>query len=155
MQEIIEESQADFKNKGRRKVITRKWVPFLIIGIGLPLIILLILYSIILGNMDISASQVWDIIWANKTKDVASIIVHDVRIPRAISGVLVGMLLAVAGGIMQALTRNPLADPSIFGVSQGSTFAVAIGLAFFPSITSTGLALFSFVGAELVYCSYF
>ena len=53
------------------------------------------------------------------------------RIPRTLLGLLAGASLAVAGGTMQAVTRNPLADPGIFGVLSGASLAVAIGMASF------------------------
>nr|WP_264373575.1 iron ABC transporter permease [Paenibacillus psychroresistens] len=99
--------------------------------------------------MNLTIPQVWDLMWSTQTTDAASIIVHTVRIPRALSALLVGSLLAVSGAIMQGLTRNPLADPTIFGVSQGSTFAVALALAFVPGITTTGLTMYSFAGAAI------
>lgn len=53
------------------------------------------------------------------------------RVPRTLLGLLAGASLAVAGGTMQAVTRNPLADPGIFGVLSGASLAVAIGMALF------------------------
>ena len=53
------------------------------------------------------------------------------RIPRTVLGLLAGAALAVAGATMQAVTRNPLADPGIFGVLSGASLAVAIGMVFF------------------------
>ncbi len=59
-----------------------------------------------------------------------------VRIPRTLLAVLAGAALALAGGIMQGVTRNPLADPGILGVNMGASLAVVIGVAWF-GITST------------------
>ncbi|MFC4778184.1 FecCD family ABC transporter permease [Paenibacillus sp. GCM10023252] len=121
----------------------------LLLVIGIPCIILLTLLSIAQGNLNLPISQSWELMWSAKTTEANSILVHDTRMPRAIAAVLIGSMLAVAGAIMQGLTRNPLADPTIFGVSQGATFAVALGLALVPSITTTGLSLFSLAGAAL------
>lgn len=77
------------------------------------------------------------------------------RIPRTILGLLAGGALAVAGGTMQAITRNPLADPGIFGVLSGASLAVAIGIAFFgladPHLTLLVAILGSAAAAAFVY----
>lgn len=62
--------------------------------------------------------------------DEASFVVWDQRVPRTVAALAVGAALGVAGALMQAFTRNPLADPGILGVNAGAGFAVAVGLAF-------------------------
>ncbi|MBV2241042.1 iron ABC transporter permease [Bacillus inaquosorum] len=66
-------------------------------------------------------------------------IIHDLRSPRTAAAALVGALLAVSGAIMQGMTRNPLAEPSIMGVTSGSAFAISIAFAFFPDFRLWGL----------------
>lgn len=77
------------------------------------------------------------------------------RIPRTLLGLLAGASLAVAGGTMQAVTRNPLADPGIFGVLSGASLAVAIGMAFFslshPYATLVVAVIGSATAAVFVY----
>lgn len=75
-------------------------------------------------------------------------IVHQVRLPRIITGMLVGGALAVAGAVMQGIFRNPLADPGILGVSAGGSFGAV--LAFITGLALTGLwivPIFAFAGA--------
>ena len=67
--------------------------------------------------------------------------------PRAISAALVGASLAVSGAIMQGMTRNPLASPSIMGVTDGAAFALVLMLAFFPAVSNLGLTLAALIGA--------
>ena len=55
------------------------------------------------------------------------LIIRTVRLPRSLIAALVGASLAVAGAIMQGLTRNPLASPGILGVNAGAAFAVVVG----------------------------
>ncbi|UUZ83298.1 iron ABC transporter permease [Paenibacillus sp. P26] len=77
------------------------------------------------------------------------IIIQTARVPRALIAALVGGDLAVAGALMQAVTRNPLASPSLFGVNAGAAFALVLSAALF---NVSGLAQFtwiSFVGAAL------
>ncbi|WP_241160919.1 iron ABC transporter permease [Plantibacter sp. PA-3-X8] len=62
--------------------------------------------------------------------DEANFVVWDQRVPRTVAALAVGAALGVAGALMQAFTRNPLADPGILGVNAGAGFAVAVGLAF-------------------------
>lgn len=56
------------------------------------------------------------------------LVIRDIRLPRTLLGLAVGAALAVAGAVMQGLTRNPLASPSVFGVSAGASFAVVLGM---------------------------
>lgn len=69
------------------------------------------------------------------------------RIPRTVLALLVGAALALAGATMQAVTRNPIADPGILGVSSGAALAVVIGLAFFGLTDPLGQMGLAIVGA--------
>jgi iron complex transport system permease protein len=75
------------------------------------------------------------------------VIVNDLRVPRTLVGLLTGLALAVAGALIQALTRNPLADPGILGVNAGAAFAVVIAVAVFGLVNITDYIWFSFGGA--------
>lgn len=75
------------------------------------------------------------------------VVIQNLRLPRTVLGVLVGAALGVGGALIQAFTRNPLADPGILGVNAGAGFAVVLGSAVF-GISSVALTLpFAFVGA--------
>ena len=71
------------------------------------------------------------------------------RLPRAVIGALVGMCLAVAGAVIQGVTRNPLASPSLLGVNAGAAFALAIAFAFFGGGSLHMLMCISMVGAAI------
>ena len=76
-----------------------------------------------------------------------ALIIRTLRVPRALIAALVGGSLGVAGGIMQGLTRNPLAEPGILGINAGAALAV-VGAVFFLGVSSLSTyALFAFVGA--------
>jgi iron complex transport system permease protein len=78
------------------------------------------------------------------------VVALDLRLPRIIAAALAGGSLAVAGVGFQALTRNPLAEPAVLGVSSGAAFGVVVGQIFGlgPSLLAAlGLAAFAFVGA--------
>ncbi|MGC5412534.1 iron chelate uptake ABC transporter family permease subunit, partial [Streptomyces sp. DT225] len=70
--------------------------------------------------------------------------------PRTVLGLLVGAALGLAGAVMQALTRNPLAEPGILGVNAGASAAVVSAISFFGVTSLTGYVWFAFAGAALV-----
>ncbi|MBC1418671.1 FecCD family ABC transporter permease [Listeria fleischmannii] len=72
---------------------------------------------------------------------------YELRLPRNIAAILIGAALGVSGSIMQALTRNPLADPGILGVSAGGNLSLALIIAFMPNLAFPGKMLASFLGA--------
>ncbi|AJY74829.1 FecCD family ABC transporter permease [Paenibacillus beijingensis] len=74
-------------------------------------------------------------------------IVHEIRLPRVIVGVLSGCGLAVAGSILQSLVRNPLASPDVIGITQGAGFAAAAVIFLFPASPVYLLPLAAFAGA--------
>ena len=93
-----------------------------------------------------------DIVWAALTAPDGSPIHHSVtalRVPRTVLAVLVGAAFAVAGGLMQALTRNPLADPGILGVNAGAGFAVTLGVALLGVTRLEQYLGFAFIGAAV------
>ncbi|MFF8958072.1 iron chelate uptake ABC transporter family permease subunit [Streptomyces sp. NPDC014894] len=102
--------------------------------------------SLAFGAKSIPVADVWQALTAYDGSEDA-FIVRDLRVPRAFLGLIVGAALGVSGALIQALTRNPLADPSILGVNAGAGFAVTIGVAFL-GLTSIGQYLgMSFAGA--------
>ncbi len=71
------------------------------------------------------------------------------RVPRTVLAMLVGASLGVAGAVLQGLTRNPLADPMILGITPGASLAVVSGIAFFGLSSATGYIWVAIVGAAL------
>lgn len=69
------------------------------------------------------------------------------RVPRTLLGVLAGAALAISGAVMQGITRNPIADPGILGVTSGAAFAVVLGLAAFGLSSSWGFIGMAIIGA--------
>lgn len=72
------------------------------------------------------------------------------RIPRTVLGLIVGAALGLAGAVMQALTRNPLAEPGLLGVNSGASAAVVTAISFFGVTSLTGYVWFAFAGAAIV-----
>lgn len=71
------------------------------------------------------------------------------RIPRTALALLVGAALGVAGGVMQGVTRNPLADPGILGVNMGASLAIVIGIAWFGLASASGYIWVAIIGAAV------
>lgn len=104
------------------------------------------LLSLSIGARDVALPLVWDALrGAGSETDAASVLA--LRIPRTVLGLLVGAALGVAGALIQAVTRNPLADPGILGVNSGAAFAVAIAVGVFGLTAPSAFLWFAFGGA--------
>ncbi|SFL80479.1 FecCD family ABC transporter permease [Halanaerobium salsuginis] len=100
------------------------------------------------GAAEVSFKQTWQALsFSGNIEEI--IILQEIRIPRAIAAIFVGAALAAAGAIMQGMTRNPLADPGLFGLTAGANLFLAITLAIFPAIDYLGTILASFIGAAI------
>jgi iron complex transport system permease protein len=118
-----------------------------ILVFGFIALIISIGASIAYGAADIKLETVWQAITQFDSEVAAHQIIQEIRFPRALGATLVGAFLAVSGAVMQGLTRNPLASPSIMGVTDGAALALVITLAFLPGISYMGLSVASFIGA--------
>src|SRR5687767_15590158 len=78
-----------------------------------------------------------------------AVIVRDMRLPRTLVGIEVGVALAMAGAMMQTLTRNPIAEPRILGISAGASAGVVIAIALLGVSTLGGWIWFGLLGAGL------
>lgn len=103
--------------------------------------------SLIFGSADISMGRILEILFG-KVTGTDGMVIWNIRFPRNIVGALVGADLAVAGAILQAVMKNPLADPGIVGVSSGAGLAGVIMLIFLPE-ASLLLTPVAFIGAML------
>jgi iron complex transport system permease protein len=122
----------------------------LLVAFGAILLLALgIIASLLLGERSIDVSTVCDAIFHYDAASTAHTIVRDWRLPRALADVLVGASLAVAGAIMQAITRNPLASPGIMGLNSGASFAAVAALVFLPETGRSQVMLVSILGAAL------
>ncbi|MFT3863709.1 MAG: iron chelate uptake ABC transporter family permease subunit [Solirubrobacterales bacterium] len=97
--------------------------------LSLAALAMLCVASIAIGSQSLPLSVVFHALF-HPGHTNADLIVTDLRIPRTVLGILVGAALGVAGALIQALTRNPLADPGILGVNSGAALAVTIGIAY-------------------------
>lgn len=105
--------------------------------------------SLAIGSRPVPPEVVWQALTGGQVPAPDAAAVVDQRLPRTVVGLLVGAALGGSGAIIQAVTRNPLADPGILGVSAGAGFFVAIGIAVFGVTAPAGYLWFALVGAAV------
>lgn len=87
--------------------------------------------------------------WTSGDLSKETLVLTTLRLPRLLLGLVLGANLAVAGALMQAVTRNPLASPQVFGVNAGASLFVVLALLLFPAIGTANLVYFAFFGAMI------
>ncbi|PPF38536.1 iron ABC transporter permease [Pseudoclavibacter sp. AY1H1] len=121
-------------------------------GVGLFistfLLILAALLSVAVGSALLSPNTVLSALFT-PDGSVSQITVTGVRVPRTLLGIAVGVALGIAGALMQALTRNPLADPGLLGVNGGAALSVAIGVTAFGLVRIADYVWWAFGGAAV------
>ncbi|MBM7412649.1 iron complex transport system permease protein [Clavibacter michiganensis] len=117
--------------------------------VALAALVALVAVSLATGSRDIALDSVWRAIQHPDDGSRDAIIVWQLRAPRTLLAVAVGVLLAVAGVVMQAMTRNPLAEPGLLGVNAGASLAVVLSVAVFGVGSAAGYAGPAFAGAAL------
>ncbi|MED1950239.1 iron ABC transporter permease [Brevibacillus centrosporus] len=126
---------------------TRNTVPVVILSLAPVAIVLVILLSVLYGAKDIDASTVRDAFLRFDPENVNHQIIMHSRIPRAVGALLIGAFLAISGALMQGMTRNYLASPSIMGVTDGSAFAITLCMVLLPQSTTTEMIASSLIGS--------
>jgi iron complex transport system permease protein len=132
---------------GPRRLGPRRVVGVVVLLGGL---FLAVMASLAIGSKPIPAAAVLDAVWSFDPANTDHLIVRDLRLPRTLVGVAVGASLAVAGALMQGITRNPLADPGLLGVNAGAAFAVALSIWAFDLADLSTQVWFAFIGAGVV-----
>lgn len=121
-------------------------VPLVVLGL-LVLTVVVLVWDVRTGEYPIPPLDVLKTVLHLETADPAyDFVVNVLRLPRALTAFTVGAMLALAGGIMQTLTRNPLASPDLTGVTAGASFGAIILLIFFPAASVGMLPLSALVG---------
>jgi iron complex transport system permease protein len=113
------------------------------------LLVVMIALSLMIGARPIAPSVVIDALLRPDLSDTDHTVVLTQRIPRTVIGVLAGAALALAGTLMQGLTRNPLADPGLLGINAGASVAVLTAITLFGVTTPGGFVWFAFAGAAI------
>lgn len=115
---------------------------------GILVFVGMFVVACVFGAADITVKDVWLALDSDASGEKISII-REIRLPREIAAIFVGAALAVSGAIMQGITRNPLADPGLFGLTAGANAALAVTIAFIPSANYFGVMVACFVGAAI------
>lgn len=135
--------------EGRHKHRVSVVPPFFLGAILLALLCLAILASIAFGVSDLSVRRALQLLF-QPDGSPQSALVWEIRLPRAALATLVGANLAVAGVLIQTLTRNPLASPQTFGINAGASLSIVICLMVFPSLRGSGTVWPAFLGAAII-----
>ncbi|MFD7439237.1 FecCD family ABC transporter permease [Streptomyces sp. NPDC059861] len=125
---------------------TRRRAAWLLAGAAMLLVAVLL--SLAVGSRQIAPGEVIQALLHGGDSDDAQV-VRALRTPRTVVGLLAGVALALAGTVMQGITRNPIAEPGILGVSQGAAVGVVCAIAFCGVHSINGYVWFAFAGAAL------
>ncbi|MYR55338.1 iron chelate uptake ABC transporter family permease subunit [Streptomyces sp. SID625] len=112
------------------------------------LLLLVALASVAIGAKGLSPAQVWHGLFQD-SGTYGDVVVGQ-RLSRTLLGLLAGSALGLAGAVLQALTRNPLADPGILGINAGASAAVVTAITYFGVTSLSGYVWFAFLGAAAV-----
>nr|WP_203695318.1 iron chelate uptake ABC transporter family permease subunit [Streptomyces rubrogriseus] len=124
----------------KRRVLRAAGLP-----VSVAVLVLIVLASIAVGAKDLSLGEVWHGLF-HDSGTYGDVVVGE-RLSRTVLGLLAGAALGLAGAVLQALTRNPLADPGLLGINAGASAAVVTGITFFGVTSLTGYVWFAFAGA--------
>lgn len=117
------------------------------LGLALAALALTVIASLAIGSLPVPPADVLAALTGRHVSAADAAAVVDLRLPRTVIGLAVGAGLGGAGAVIQALTRNPLADPGVLGVTSGAGFAVAIAVAFAGVTAPSGYLWFALGGA--------
>ena len=116
--------------------------------ISLVCILLCIIGSLALGSRVVSPCEIIDALFLGKAETFGQIVVKE-RIPRTVFSLMAGAALGISGALMQAITRNPIADPSVLGVNTGASLFVVMGIAFLNIQTAGQYIALALLGAAI------
>jgi iron complex transport system permease protein len=104
--------------------------------------------AMVLGAADTTIKEIW-LALTSTTKTDTITMIREIRLPREVGAIFVGAALSVAGAIMQGLTRNPLADPGLLGLTAGANAALALVMALSPASGYLAITIACFIGAAI------
>ncbi|AIQ69117.1 FecCD family ABC transporter permease [Paenibacillus graminis] len=133
--------------EGEKQLKSRPVAAAVILVAGLGAILMGLALSVSVGAADIKLASVWEAVFRFNPQLPQHQVIRELRIPRALAGAVVGACFAVAGAIMQGMTRNPLADSGLLGLNAGASVGLALAFAFAPSLSFMYIMLYCFLGA--------
>lgn len=120
----------------------------LAMALCMALLFIFAVFSISFGAKQIAFSKVIDVILGKDVDSLEATIIQQ-RIPRTVFGILAGGALGISGALMQSITRNPIADPSILGVNTGASLFVVAGIAFLNITAAYQYIWLAIIGAGI------
>ncbi|MFE0253411.1 FecCD family ABC transporter permease [Streptomyces sp. NPDC059010] len=127
---------------------TRRAIRAVGLLVSVLILVVVALASIAIGAKQLSVGEVWHGLF--ESSGTYRDVVVDDRISRTVLGLLAGAALGLSGAVLQALTRNPLADPGLLGINAGASAAVVTAITFFGVTSLSGYVWFAFLGAAAV-----
>ncbi len=116
---------------------------------GCGVLLLAVFASLAIGSRPVPLAVAFDALWTFDPANDLHLVVRELRVPRTIVALLAGLALGVAGAVMQAVTRNPLAEPGLLGINAGAAVAVALGVLVFNLTSMAQYVWLAFLGAGL------
>ncbi|MGE7932211.1 FecCD family ABC transporter permease [Viridibacillus arvi] len=143
---MIASKQPEVVEKKIKSIATIRLQRIIGLVFAIFLLMVVIFLSLMIGAKPLSIGEVWEALFSS-TNSYNYAIIHESRIPRTIIALAVGPAFGLAGAVIQALTRNPLADPGILGVNAGAAFAVALAVGVFSISSISNFIWFALAGA--------
>jgi iron complex transport system permease protein len=120
-----------------------------VLGAGLGVLALVVVASLAIGTRQVPIDVVWAAFANPDASDTDQLVVRELRVPRALIGVMAGAAFGVVAALLQGATRNPLADPGLLGINAGASLAVVAAITFLGVASPFGFIWFAFGGAAL------
>jgi iron complex transport system permease protein len=124
--------------------ISRRLVGLLL---AVAVLLVVVVLSLALGTRGTPFENVVGALFSPRADNPDLVVIRDLRMPRTLVGLVVGLALALAGTVMQGITRNPLADPGLLGVNAGASLFVVLAIAVLGISSPAGFIWFAFAGA--------
>ena len=120
-----------------------------VLGIALAVLALVVVASLAIGTRQVPFDVVWAALASPDASDTDQLVVRELRVPRALIGVMAGAGFGVVAALLQGATRNPLADPGLLGLNAGASLGVVAAITFLGVASPFGFIWFAFGGAAL------
>lgn len=117
--------------------------------VGVTLLVLLALVSLAVGSSSIPVATTFDALRATDLHNDQHLVIRELRLPRTLVALLAGLALGVSGSVMQAVTRNPLAEPGLLGINAGAGLAVIVSVVLLDMTSMSHYLWSAFLGAGL------
>jgi iron complex transport system permease protein len=136
--------------RGARPRVARQ---VLVVAGALVALALVAAASLLLGVRSVAPGTVWNALFpgaaGHDLSNTDQAVVVQLRVPRTVIGLTAGIALGCVGTVIQGVTRNPIADPGLLGITPGASLAVVVALSFFGVTSPLGFVWFAFAGAAL------